>query len=130
LPLVLAVLALPWVLRRQFRERPAVIVLAGWAAATWLLYAATSRNFSGACLSVRWFVPLLAPGYLVLAVVARDFPDWRRDLAVLGTGAAILCGELAWRGPWDGHVPKLYWPVVASTLVVWGMVVVQRFRRH
>src|SRR5262245_51225747 len=130
LPLILAVLALPWVLRRPFRERPAVIALSVWAIATWILYAATSRNLSGLCLSIRWFVPLLAPGYLVLAVIARDFPSWRRDIAVLATGAVTLTGELVWRGPWDGHIPKLFWPVVGLSLVGWGVVIAQRFRRR
>jgi hypothetical protein len=107
-----------------------VIALSAWAVATWLLYAATSRNLSGLCLSVRWFVPLLAPGYLVLAVIARDFPSWRRDIAVLATGAVILTGELAWRGPWYGHIPKLFWPVVGLTLVVWGVLLTMRMRRR
>jgi hypothetical protein len=129
LPLVLAVLGAPWVNRRPFRERPAIIALSAWAVATWLLYAATSRNLSGACLSIRWFIPLLVPGYLVLAVIARDFPSWRRDIAVLASGGTVLTGELVWRGPWDGHIPKLLWPV-GLTLVVWGILVAQRLRRR
>jgi hypothetical protein len=130
LPLLLSVLPLPWVLRRPFRERPAIIALSAWAVATWLLYAATSRNLSGLCLSIRWFVPLLSAGYLVLAVIARDFPSWRRDIAVLAAGGTILTGELAWRGPWYGHIPKLLWPVVGLTLVAWGVVVAKRVLRR
>jgi hypothetical protein len=129
-PLILAVLVVPWVLSGPYRERAAVVALTAWAVATWLLYAATSRNLSGLCLSVRWFVPLLAPGYLVLAVLARDVPTWRKDIAVLAAGGVILTGELVWRGPWDGHVPKLLWPVVATTILVWSVLVARRLRRR
>jgi len=127
-PLLLAVRSLPGLLTRPQPERPAVVALTAWAVATWLLYAATSRNLSGMNLSIRWFVPLLAPGYLVLAIVARDIPSWRRDIAVLATGGLILTGELVWHGPWYGRIPVLYWPVVVAILVAWGVVVARRVR--
>jgi hypothetical protein len=62
--------------------------------------------------------------------MARDFPLWRRDIAVLAAGGTVLTCELAWRGPWDGHIPKLLWPVVGLTLVVWGFLVAKRVRRR
>jgi len=129
LPLLLGVFALPWLLSHPHRERPVTVAMTAWALATWLLYAATSRNLSGMNLSIRWFVPLLAPGYLVLCVVVRDVPSWRRDIAVLAAGGLILTGELVWRGPWYGRVPTLYWPLVMLTLVAWGAVVAHRLRR-
>jgi hypothetical protein len=129
LPLLLAVLTLPWLLTRPHPERPAVVAVTAWALATWLLYAATSRNLSGMNLSIRWFVPLLAPGYLALCVLARDVPSWRRDIAVLAAGGLILAGELVWRGPWYGRIPTLYWPVVALTLITWCVVIARRLRR-
>src|SRR5262249_28450233 len=97
-PLLLAIVALPWLLRRGSSERPALVVLAAWAVGTWLLYAATSRNLSGLCLSIRWFVPLLAPGCVALAITLRDATTWRKDFAVLAAGGMILSVELAIRG--------------------------------
>jgi hypothetical protein len=104
--------------------------MAAWALATWLLYAATSRNLSGMNLSIRWFVPLLAPGYMVLSVIARDVPTWRRDILVLAAGGFILTMEMVGRGPWYGRIPTLYWPTVALTLTAWGIVVASRLRRR
>jgi len=129
-PLLLAFLVLPWLLSRPHPERPVIVAMTAWAVATWLLYAATSRNLSGANLSIRWFVPLLAPGYLVLSIIARDVPSWRRDILALVICGFILTVELVWRGPWYGRIPKLYWPVVALTLTAWGVIVAQRLRQR
>ena len=128
-PLLLAFLVLPW-LRLSHIRTAVLVAMTAWALATWLLYAATSRNLSGSNLSIRWFVPLVAPGYLVLAVLARDVPSWRRDIAVLAASGFVLTGELVWRGPWYGRIPTLYWPVVTLMLIAWGVVVAQRLRRR
>lgn len=125
-PLLLAIVALPWLLRRGSSERPALVVLAAWAVGTWLLYAATSRNLSGLCLSIRWFVPLLAPGCVALAITLRDATTWRKDFAVLAAGGMILSVELAIRGPWFGRIPTLFWPVIGLTLTAWALVVAGR----
>jgi hypothetical protein len=125
-PLLLAAAGLPVLLTRRVPERPAIIALAAWALATWLLYAATSRNLSGVCLSIRWFVPLLAAGYLVAAVVVRELPGWRTDLLVLTVGGMILSVEGTTRGPWDGRVLFVYWPTVGVILLVWGAIWVRR----
>ena len=125
-PLLLAVAGLPLLLRRRIRERPALIAVAGWAVATWLLYAATSRNLSGVCLSVRWFVPLLAAGYLTLAVLIREVPAARMDLVLLLASGLVIGAEGAIRGPWYGHIPTTYWPVVGVTLAAWGAIWVRR----
>lgn len=125
-PLLLAVTGLPAVLGRRLRERPALLALGAWALATWLLYAATSRNHSGMCLSIRWFVPLLAPGYLALAVLVREVPTTRTDLGLLLLGGFLLGPEVVIRGPWDGHVLYTFWPVVGLTLIAWGVLRVRR----
>jgi len=125
-PLLLAVAGLPLVLRRPVRERPALVALGAWAVATWLLYAATSRNLSGVCLSVRWFVPLLAAGYLALAVLVREVPAVRLDLAVLLSGGLVIGVEGTIRGPWYGHILTTYWPVVGFTLAAWAAIGVRR----
>ena len=91
-----------------------------------LLYAATSQIISGVCLSVRWFVPLLAAGYLALAVLVREVPAARTDLAVLLAGGLAIGVEGTIRGPWYGHILTTYWPVVGVTLTAWGAIWVRR----
>jgi hypothetical protein len=125
-PLLLALAGLPVLLTRRIPERPAIVALFGWALVTWLLYAATSRNLSGVCLSIRWFLPLLAAGYLTAAVVVRELPSWRTDLLVLTAGGMVLCLEGTIRGPWDGRVLFVYWPTLGIVLLVWGAVWVRR----
>jgi hypothetical protein len=125
-PLLLAVggwLLLIW---RRVPERPALVAVGGWAVATWLLYAATSRNLSGVCLSIRWFVPLAAAGYLVLAVLVRQVPGSRTDLVLLLAGGLVICVESTIRGPWHGRILKTYWPVVGVTLFAWGSLWARR----
>ena len=113
-------------LRRPGRDRRALVALAAWSVGTWALYAATSRNLSGACLSVRWFVPLIAPGILAVGVLVRDVPSWRRDLLVLMGGGLVLNLELIVRGPWFGRLPTLLWPTVGLMLMVWSVLLAAR----
>ena len=125
-PLMLAVGGLGLLLWRRVPERPSLIAFGLWAVTTWLLYAATSRNLSGECLSVRWFVPLIAAGYLVLAVLVREVPAARSDLILLMVAGLVLCVEATIRGPWHGRILKTYWPVVGITLFAWGALWVRR----
>jgi hypothetical protein len=122
LPLVQAVFGLYWLLCVVRPERHAVVSLVAWAAGTWLLYAATSRNLSGYCLSIRWFVPLLAPGFVTLLILARDYPRSRLPLVVLVAGGFVLTLEGAIRGPWAPRVPILLWPGVKLTVAAWIVV--------
>lgn len=121
-PMLLAVAGLPLLVWRRVRERPALVALGAWAVVTWLLYAATSHNLSGECLSIRWLVPLLAAGYLVLAVLIREVPAARTDLLLLSGGALVIAAEGTIRGPWYGRILLTYWPVVGVTLLAWGVV--------
>ena len=68
---------MPALVRERRPERPALLALACFGVGTWLLYAALSNNHAGLCLSIRWFVPLLAPGWAALAILARDRPSAR-----------------------------------------------------
>ena len=88
---------------------------------------ATSRNLSGACLSIRWFVPLIAPAVLAIAILIRDKPAFRTDLVVMIVAGAILNVELMIRGPWDGRVPWLLWPMVGVTVTIWITLLVRRW---
>jgi hypothetical protein len=124
LPLLLLLPALPVLLRRA---RPEVVAAAAWMAGTWLLYALMSNNYSGACLSVRWFVPLLAPAYYLLGQYLRDHPERVRELAVL-SGAGAVLGLLMWlAGPWSMRMVPLFWPIQA--LALGGCVLIGRSRR-
>jgi hypothetical protein len=118
LPCFLALGSLAPLLRRRPTERAEVLFAAAFIGGAWLLYAALSNNYSGRCCSIRWFVPLLAPAYYLLVLALRDRPALARDLALLSAGGALLCAHLWWRGPWDGEVPLLLWPINAAALVL------------
>jgi len=128
-PLLLAVVGLPVLLRRRPREAPELLAAAAWAAATWLLYAVSSNNLSGICCSVRWFVPLAAPGGVVLAVLLRERPAWRADFAALAAWGSVLAALAAWHGCWMDHLIPGYWVFVGLALLSWGLVVLRRARR-
>jgi len=119
LPMLLAVPGLIALWRRRSPYRPELLVLGGWCVATWLMYAALSNNWSGMCVSIRWFVPFLAPAYLVIALVLREWPDRRRDLLVLSAWGTLMCGLAWWYGPWMGQMVPGYWPIVGLAIVSW-----------
>jgi hypothetical protein len=105
--------------RRRSADLPEVIFAFAWASGTFLLYALASTNSSGQCRSIRWFLPLLAPGYYVLAIALRDLPSYRRDLLVLSAWGLLLTA-IYWRlGPWNDHVGWYYWPIQALALLSW-----------
>lgn len=118
-PLFLAVAAfVPW-LRKTTIDRAPLIFAAALSVGVWLLYAAASVNSSGVCLSVRWFVPLLAPGYYVLARLLRDAPELRGDFSILAIGGGVL-GVAMWPGgPWRAHLVPGFWWITGTTLLAW-----------
>jgi len=90
-----------------------------WCCGTWLLYSAFSNNFGGACCSIRWFVPFLAPAYYGLALFLGRFPSYRIDFCIL-SGWGVMLGAIMWRsGPWILHMVPLFWPVQAAALLSW-----------
>jgi hypothetical protein len=100
LPLFLAVPALVVLLLRRTPHRPEIVFGAAWCGGTWLIYAALSNNYSGGCCSIRWFVPLLAPAYFVLAVFLHYYPRYGWDLLILSVWGAIAAGLMWEEGPW------------------------------
>ena len=121
--LLLALIGPPLLLRlRRTRELPELVLGLGWAVGVWLLYAATSRNSSGECCSVRWFVPLLGPGYLALAILLRDCPRIRTQFLVVAAGGVVMAVPMAWYGPWIRHMVPGYWFIVGATLAAWAAV--------
>ncbi len=102
--------------------RPVVAFAAGWAGLSVLVYAATSSNYAGQCCSVRWFVPLVAPGFWVAALALREFPRYRPDFAWL-TGCGVVLGALMWRdGPWAPKLVPGQWGWLAAAAVGWAVV--------
>jgi hypothetical protein len=119
LPLLLALPAAFTVLPRRSPHRPELLAGLLWCLATWLLYAALSNNSGGACCSVRWFVPFLAPAFHLLAVYLKQHPGRRVDLAVLGAWGAVL-GAIMWSGgPWTLRMVPLVWPLAGAAVVSW-----------
>jgi hypothetical protein len=77
----------------------------------------TSNNYSGQCCSVRWFVPLLAPGYYLLALFLRENPFWRPAHLILGGWGVVLGALMGSKGPWIEHMVPYYWPVQVAAFV-------------
>jgi hypothetical protein len=103
LPLFLAVPALVFLLLRRTPQWPEVLYATALSGGIWLLYALFSVNYSGWCCSIRWFVPLLAAAYYVLAVFLRSYPRYGWDLLVLSGWGAVVAW-LMWKGgPWEGR---------------------------
>jgi hypothetical protein len=118
LPLLLCLPALT-VLWRPSRYRAEAVAGLLWCGLTWGLYALSSNNYSGACTSVRWFVPFLAPGFLLLAVYLKERPERARDLAVLASWGALL-GIVTWSvGPWATRMIPGLWPIVGCAGASW-----------
>jgi hypothetical protein len=121
-PLLLAATAGLLVLFRPGRDRAELLALAAWAAAGWALYGVLSKNHGGGCVSVRWFLPFLAPGFWLLARVLVERPGCRPDFVILSAWGAVLAAA-AWAvGPWTVRVVPGYWVVFAGSLVTWAVL--------
>jgi hypothetical protein len=129
LPLFLTIPAVFVLLRRHRELWPELLWALGCCVGTWLLYAATSNNSSGQCCTIRWFVPLLAPAYFVLALLLQRYPRYWLDfllLSVWGTLLVVLMRE----GPWQGGMVPYFWPIQAAALVSWFSFSLVRGRRE
>lgn len=113
-------------IRRAGFGRAELAALLAWIGASWLEYAVLSNNMGGACCSVRWFVPFLAPLFWMLAIVLRDRPELRPDFVTLAIGGLVLAAIMWSGGPWNGRVVPMMWLIVAVTLVAWGVVARRR----
>jgi hypothetical protein len=65
-------------------------------------------------------VPLLAPAYLVLAVLLRRHPRYTGDFLVLSGWGAVVAGLAWWQGPWLKHLVPGFWPLQAAALLCWA----------
>lgn len=119
LPLLVLVPGTVRLARRRTSEWFELLALTGWAAGVWLIYGALSVNFSGDCCSIRWFVPLLAPGYLALAILLRDDVRYRRGHWLLSLVGLPLAAMMWWQGPWDEPHTPYFIPLELTGLAVW-----------
>jgi hypothetical protein len=117
LPLFLLLPALVPLFRLR-RRRPEVLWALGCCACSWLLYAVTSNNSSGMCLSIRWFVPLLAPAYYLLALRLRHGRPFRSDLLLLSAWGGLLVVRMR-EGAWTEHVVPGFWLIQGAALLTW-----------
>ena len=106
--------------RRRLIPRLEVGFILGWSISTWLLYAALSNNYSGYCLSIRWFLPLLAPGYYVVALVMKYCPKLLGDLLLLICWSFALGVMMAILGPWR-DIDWIILFVQPATLITWAI---------
>ncbi|HEY7427132.1 MAG TPA: hypothetical protein VH682_23060 [Gemmataceae bacterium] len=120
LPLFLTLPAVVVLLRRHRENWREVLWVIGCCGGTWLLYAATSNNSSGQCLSIRWFVPLLALAYYMLALFLQRYSQYRIDFLILNAWGGLLV-LLMREGPWMSHMVPLFWPIQAAALVSWAL---------
>ena len=125
-------LAIPacWTLcRRPVADRPECLLAACWCVGVWLLYSVASTNHSGVCCSIRWFVPLLAPAFYILAVWLRDCsPAHRRDFCILSAWGLALGVLMWWAGPWTAHRIPGFWAILTSALASWVVSAYLRWR--
>lgn len=106
-------------------ELPEMLFSFAWSGAVWLVYAWGSSNSSGLCATIRWFVPLLAPGYYVLLIVLRNQPRHYPGFLVLAAGGLML-SVLMWHyGPWMTKMVPGYWLIVGVTLLGWSTAVLR-----
>lgn len=117
LALFLALPALFALRKRRPAEWPELLVAAAWCGGTWFLYASTSNNSSGVCCSIRWFVPLLAPGYYILGIFLRTYPQMKGLFLVLSGWGGVMAGLMWWQGTWMKHMVPFYWPIEGAALL-------------
>jgi hypothetical protein len=117
LALYLAIPAAVLLICQRVPELPEVLLACLWSGGTWFAYATTSVNSSGLCCSIRWFVPLLAPGYYVLGLSLRDHRRLRPVFVLLSAWGAVLGALMWWKGPWTQHMIPLYWLIDGGALL-------------
>jgi hypothetical protein len=121
LPLFLTLPAVFFLIRRRPRELPEILCALAWSIGTWLVYAAGSTNSSGLAASIRWFVPLLAPAYFLVALFLRERPEYRADFIILSAWGLVMAALMWWKGPWMPRMVPFFWPVQGAALLTWLM---------
>jgi hypothetical protein len=107
-----------------------LLALFAWCVAGWLLYGALSKNHGGWCVSIRWFVPFLAPGFWLLARVLAERPELRRDFVLLSLWGGVLAASAWMVGTWWPRNVPLYWWCFGGTLASWGALRYRAWRAN
>jgi hypothetical protein len=115
----LALFAFGILLWRRVPELPLLCLAGFWCVGSWLIYTVGSNNYAGECCSIRWFVPLLAPAFFILAVTLKQVPDRWADLGVLSAWGMVLAAVAYVGGPWIAVDTWLLWVVQAGALLSW-----------
>jgi len=126
LPMFLAFAGAVLLFRRYPADRRAVAVAGGWMLIGATPYVLASNNFSGACLSIRWFVPFLAPGFWLIGMLLRRRPECVVDLVWLTVGGVILGYHMLPGGPWKPDAAPCLDLVGMIAIVGWGVIGVVR----
>ncbi|WP_435009712.1 hypothetical protein P12x_000960 [Tundrisphaera lichenicola] len=127
--LLLAFPATLALLRTRRPDRPLVLASAAWASGTWLLYSLQSSDLSGFNISVRWLVPTIAAGYLILARNLGRDPGSAYDLGLMSLFALPISGFDWWVGTWaHRHVPGLF-PWLGLAVLAWFAAYLERTGR-
>jgi hypothetical protein len=117
LQLLIALPSLLALLTRPHRRRSMVWLCAVWCIGVWLIYAAGSKNYSGACVSVRWFVPLIAPLMYIVMLTLRARPSLMPVFERLTVCGMVINALAWWSGPWREKMIVGYWPICVIGLV-------------
>jgi hypothetical protein len=120
LPLLLALPGWVALLRRRGTYFPEILYAGCLFIGTWMVYALGSTNYSGLAASIRWFVPLLAPVYLILALYLREEPRYHCDFLVLSAWGSVVAGVMWSKGPWMSRMVPFFWPLEAVALLTWA----------
>ncbi len=118
-PLFLLAPGVVILLRRVRAERPEMWLALLWPAGVWLVFAALSTNYAGGSCGIRWFVPFLAAGYYLLAMLLRERPSLAPDFLLLSACGAVLAVETWWKGPW-APPSFIYWYVQVLAPLSWA----------
>ena len=105
-----------WRTRHSLPEAPAVCAAYAFLGSTWATYTALSTNLAGICVSIRWFVPWLAPAYLVILVLLRRCPGAWVPFILLSVMGAITTARVWDGGPWTLQVVPFSWLWMGAAL--------------
>jgi hypothetical protein len=115
----LALAAICQLIARTSDDLPELIFAGCYAGGTWVLYSLFSSNYGGLCCSIRWFVPLLAPGHYVLARFLSEQPEYWPDFLILSRWGVLFAVMMWWKGPWSARFGFLCLPFQVLALASW-----------
>jgi len=119
LPLLLAVVMGWLAVVRSVPDRLELATMIAWSVIVVAVYAVLSDNLGGFCLSIRWFVPLLVPGFWVLARLLVECPTLRIDFTVLAAIGFVVSGWSWPCGPWLMEEQPSILSLARAAVIAW-----------